>query len=48
MLVEDNLSCPGSSFRGDPVKAVKFAGLSQPVGEIFHHYRRTCCQMITP
>lgn len=41
---ENDRPCLSESFDGDPVKAVKAAGLPQPAGEVLTHYRRTCCR----
>ena len=43
-MKENRRSCLSKSFKGDPVKVVKIAGLPQPVGEVLLHYRRTCCK----
>lgn len=35
--------CLSQSFEGDPVKAMKVAGIPQPTGEVITHYRHPCC-----
>jgi tRNA 2-thiouridine synthesizing protein E len=35
--------CLSQSFDGDPVKAMKVAGIPQPAGEVISHYRHPCC-----
>ena len=37
------LPCLYHAFDGDPVKAVKIAGLPKPVGEVIRLYRQTRC-----
>ena len=39
--------CLSQSFEGDPVKAVKVAGIPRPTGEMLTHYRHTCCGPIS-